>query len=73
MEVYSNIILTIICLSIWFLIMFLTRTIQSMNNLSDKLDDFISISDETNYNFCILQIDKMEKGIKELTDKLEKL
>lgn len=70
MEVYSNIISSFLFISVLFLIMFISRMIGSIKNLSNKIDEFISFKEETQYDFCILQIKELKNTVNKLLNQL---
>ena len=75
MEFYTNFILTLIFISIVFLIMFLKRNISTNIDLIEVISIFTKTIEDNNnlYEFCKLHIERVENQIEKLSSRIKKL
>jgi hypothetical protein len=50
--------------------MFVSRMVGAIKDLSNKIDEFISFKEETQYDFCILQIKELKNTVNKLLQQL---
>jgi hypothetical protein len=77
MENYTNIILTLIFMGIFFMVMFLKRNTSAVNKLSSKIEELNSkltlMESDNTLNFYKLQIDELKESLLNLSIKVKKL
>lgn len=67
MEIFRAFIESVLVLELFFLIMFLKRSIRANDNLAERLEDKKKM-----YDFCIHQLDQFKKKLDEMKERLEK-
>lgn len=73
MEIYTNIILTLIFISAFFIVIFLNRNTSATNELSSKIEclNITLNNSENTLDFCKLQLEELKKSLSVLSIKVK--